>query len=106
MNAAASFDPASAAGILARLERIPVARWHLKARAILGIGLLFDAFDLLAISFALPAFVNEWHLTPSQIGWVLSAGLHRPALGALAAGWLADASGGSSSSPSRSASSA
>ena len=90
MNAAVSFDPASAAGILARLERIPVARWHLKARAILGVGLLFDAFDLLAISFALPAFVNEWHLSPSQIGWVLSAAFIGQLLGALAAGWLAD----------------
>ncbi len=90
MNAAASFDSASAAGILARLERIPVARWHLKARAVLGVGLLFDAFDLLAISFALPAFVNEWHLTPSEVGWVLSSAFIGQLLGALAAGWLAD----------------
>ena len=90
MNPAASLDPASAAGILARLERIPVARWHLKVRTILGIGLLFDAFDLLAISFALPAFVNEWHLSPAEIGWVLSAAFIGQLLGALAAGWLAE----------------
>lgn len=90
MNSAATFESASAAGILARLERIPVGRWHLKARAILAVGLMFDAFDLLAISFALPAFVNEWHLTPQQIGWVLSAAFFGQLLGALVAGWLAE----------------
>jgi putative MFS transporter len=90
MNSAASFDPASAAGILGRLERIPVARWHLKVRVILGIGLLFDAFDLLAISFALPAFVNEWQLSQAMVGWILSAAFIGQLLGALTAGWLAE----------------
>ena len=56
----------------------------------LGVGLLFDAFDLLAISFALPAFVNEWHLTPAQVGWVLSAAFIGQFVGAIAAGWLAE----------------
>jgi putative MFS transporter len=86
-------DSASAAGILARLERIPVGRWHLWVRAALGTALLFDAFDLLAISFALPAFVNEWHLTPSQVGWVLSIAFIGQFVGAIAAGWIADRHG-------------
>ena len=87
---AAAIDPVSAAGILGRLERIPVSLWHLKARAILAVGLLFDAFDLLAISFAIPAFLTQWHLTQADIGWVLSAAFFGQLLGALAAGWLAD----------------
>jgi MFS transporter, putative metabolite:H+ symporter len=90
MIAAAALDPASAAGILGRLECIPVGRWHLKVRVILGIGLLFDAFDLLAISSALPAFVNEWQLSPAMVGWVLSAAFIGQLLGALTAGWLAE----------------
>jgi MFS transporter, putative metabolite:H+ symporter len=90
MSETALFDRASATDILARLERIPVARWHLKVRTILGFGLLFDAFDLLAISFALPAFVREWALSPAEVGWVLSAAFIGQLLGALAAGWLAE----------------
>jgi MFS transporter, putative metabolite:H+ symporter len=86
----AVFDPASAAGILARLERVPVGRWHLEVRAVLGVGLMFDAFDLLTISFALPAFVVEWHLSPAEIGWVLSAAFIGQFVGAIAAGWLAE----------------
>jgi putative MFS transporter len=43
--------------LLARLERIPTAWWHVRARMILGVATFFDAFNLLAISFALPAFV-------------------------------------------------
>ena len=80
----------SAQSILARLERIPPGRWHVKARTVLGVVLLFDAFDLLAISFALPAFVNEWKLTPGEVGWVISAAFIGQLLGALAAGGLAE----------------
>jgi MFS transporter, putative metabolite:H+ symporter len=87
---AATIDPASAAGILARIERIPVARWHLKVRTVLGIALLFDAFDILAVTFALPAFVNTWHLSPQEVGWVLSSAFIGQLLGALAAGALAE----------------
>ncbi len=90
MRPAATAHPASAADILARLERIPVARWHLKVRTILGIGLMFDAFDLLAVTFALPAFVGTWHLTPQEVGWVLSAAFIGQILGALVAGALAE----------------
>jgi putative MFS transporter len=90
MRPGATIDTAAAAGILARLERIPVARWHLKVRTILGIGLMFDAFDLLAVTFALPAFVGTWHLSPQQVGWVLSAAFFGQIIGALIAGALAE----------------
>jgi MFS transporter, putative metabolite:H+ symporter len=84
---------ATAAQILARLERIPPGRWHLRARTLLGIALLFDAFDLLTIAFALPAFVNEWKLAPAEIGWVISAAFVGQIVGALSAGWLAERRG-------------
>jgi MFS transporter, putative metabolite:H+ symporter len=83
----------AAAAILARLERIPVARWHFNVRFILGIGLLFDAFDLLAITFALPAFVYEWKLTPAEVGWILSAAFIGQFVGAIVAGALAERHG-------------
>ena len=76
--------------IAARLERLPVSRWHLKLRAILGIATFFDAFDSLAIAFVLPALIGPWHIGPQAIGFLISIGYAGQALGALGCGWLAD----------------
>jgi putative MFS transporter len=81
---------ATAAGILARLERIPVGRWHVMMRTLMGVGLIFDAFDLLTIAYALPALVGPWHLSSSEIGWVISAAFFGQFLGALVAGAVAE----------------
>jgi putative MFS transporter len=77
----------SAADIVAaRLDRLPVSSWHIRVRLILGIATFFDAVDLLAISFALPAIAGPWHLSPQQIGMVISAAFAGQLIGALAAG--------------------
>jgi MFS transporter, putative metabolite:H+ symporter len=76
--------------IAARLDRLPVSSWHIRVRLILGIATFFDAMDLLAISFAVPAIVGPWHLTPRQIGMVISAAFAGQLIGALAAGWAAE----------------
>src|SRR5471030_3232434 len=57
---------------------------------ILGVATFFDAFDLLSISFALPALVGIWKMTPAQIGLVLSAAFVGQLLGAIVAGWAAE----------------
>jgi putative MFS transporter len=80
----------SAAGILARMERLPVSWWHVRARIIVGIGTFFDAFDLLAIAYALPALVGVWQMNPQQIGLVLSSAFVGQLLGAIIAGWAAE----------------
>ena len=46
---------ATEASIAARLERLPLSTWHVKMRVILGTATFFDAFDALAIAYALPA---------------------------------------------------
>jgi putative MFS transporter len=76
--------------IAARLERLPVSRWHLKLRAILGVATFFDAFDSLAIAFVLPALIGPWHIDPQGIGFLISIGYAGQAIGALGCGWLAD----------------
>lgn len=76
--------------ILARLERVPISWWHVRARMILGFATFFDAFDLLALSFALPALVGPWHMSPQQIGFVISSAFAGQFVGALASGWLAE----------------
>jgi MFS transporter, putative metabolite:H+ symporter len=90
MAVAETFDTRSGAEILARMERLPVSWWHVKARIIVGIGTFFDAVDLIAIAYALPAFVDSWKLNPQQIGLVLSAAFVGQLLGALIAGWAAE----------------
>jgi len=83
-------ETTTAADILARIERIPVGRWHVMMRSILGVGLVFDAFDLLTIAYTLPVLAGAWHLSPSEIGWVISAAFFGQFLGALVAGAVAE----------------
>ena len=90
MAVAESLDPRFGAEILARMERLPVSWWHVKARIIVGIGTFFDAVDIMAITYALPAFVDSWKMSPQQIGLVLSAAFFGQLIGALIAGWAAE----------------
>jgi MFS transporter, putative metabolite:H+ symporter len=69
--------------IVARMERIPPTRLHLKARIIMGTATFFDAFDMLAISSMLPVLVGLWHLNPNQIGFIIAVGFAGQVLGAL-----------------------
>src|SRR5581483_2237117 len=78
------------AEILARMERLPVSAWHVKARIIVGIGTFFDAVDLLAIAYVLPVLVGLWKMNPAQIALVLSAAFWGQLIGALTAGWAAE----------------
>ncbi|MGA7433035.1 MAG: MFS transporter, partial [Xanthobacteraceae bacterium] len=80
----------AAQSIAARLDRLPVSSWHIRVRLILGIATFFDAMDLLAISFAVPAIVGPWHLSPQQIGLIISAAFAGQLIGALVAGWAAE----------------
>jgi putative MFS transporter len=79
--------------VAARLDRLPVSSWHVRVRLILGIATFFDAFDLLAISFALPAIAGPWHLSPQQVGGIISAAFVGQLIGAFAGGWAAEVFG-------------
>ena len=80
----------TAGDLLARLERIPQAGWHVRARMVVGVATFFDAFDLLAIASALPVLVGRWHLGPTQIGTIISAAFVGQIVGALFFGWFAE----------------
>ncbi len=83
----------SISDVVARIERLPVSWWHVKARIIVGVATFFDAFDALAIAFVLPALVPAWKLGGPQIGLLISAGYVGQLGGALFFGWLAERSG-------------
>jgi MFS transporter, putative metabolite:H+ symporter len=77
-------------GIIARLERLPVSAWHIRARLIIGVATFFDGFDVPAMTFVLPVLAVLWKLGPREIGLILSSGFAGQFVGTLAAGWLAE----------------
>ncbi|QPP05950.1 MFS transporter [Streptomyces bathyalis] len=81
---------AANAALVARLERLPVTRRLTLIRVIVGSATFFDAYTVLAIAFAMPQLVDEWNLSPSQVGMILSAGYLGQLVGALVFGGLAE----------------
>jgi len=78
------------AALVARLERLPVTRRLLLIRIIIGSATFFDAYTVLVIAFAMPQLVDQWHLTPGQVGMILSAGYLGQLIGAIVFGWVAE----------------
>ena len=76
--------------ILARIERLPLSAWQIRTRIIVGTATFFDAFDALSITYVPPAVVPMWNLTPTAIGWLISAGFLGQLIGALVGGALAE----------------
>ncbi|MEV0336169.1 MFS transporter [Nocardia sp. NPDC050717] len=81
---------ATAEMISARLERLPMSRWHVKARVIVGAVTFFDGFDQLMIAYSLPELAPKWGLSSAAIAWVIAIGGIGMLAGALGGGWLAD----------------
>ncbi|MEP7003812.1 MAG: MFS transporter [Chloroflexota bacterium] len=75
---------------LARLDRVPLNRFHWKLLIVSGFGWMFDAMDVLLIAFLLTPIRTEFGLDPTQTGFVVSAGFVGMFLGAAVSGRLAD----------------
>jgi putative MFS transporter len=76
--------------IAARMERLPLSRWHDKMRLIVGSANFSDAFDALTVAYVLPVLIPLWQLRPTEIGALISIGYAGQAIGGLLSGWLAD----------------
>src|SRR5205807_8083071 len=76
--------------LIARLESLPFARWHAKARIVVGSATFFDAFNALALAFALPVLIRSWHITPAESGFLISASYIGQLAGALLFSALAE----------------
>lgn len=90
MTTLSSGAMSTASMVGARLERLPLSRWHIKARVIVGAVTFFDGFDQLMIAYSLPVLGPKWDLTPTSISWVIAVGGIGMLVGALGGGWLAD----------------
>ncbi|MFJ6434958.1 MFS transporter [Streptomyces sp. NPDC091416] len=91
-DAAAGLQPAGTtrATIAARFERLPLSRWHVTVRLIVGVVTFFEAFDQLLIAYALPELRDEWQLSTGDATAVLTVGSAGMLVGALLSGRLAD----------------
>src|ERR1700744_1096953 len=76
--------------LLARLDRLPVNRHILLLVFLLGVVWILEAFDIGIIAPVLFIIRNQWHLDPSTVGLVGSAGTFGIVLGLLPAGRIAD----------------
>ena len=90
MDSAIAPKKGSVDDVVARLERMPISSWHLRAQFIVGVATFFDGFDALAIAYVLPVIAPQWHLSPPQIGLLLSASFFGQLLAALFFGWFAE----------------
>lgn len=81
---------ATRAAIAARFERLPLSRWHVTVRVVIGVVTFFEAFDQLLIAYALPELRREWSLSATDATLVLTIGSLGMLIGALFAGRMAD----------------
>jgi MFS transporter, putative metabolite:H+ symporter len=79
-----------AAELVARMENVPFSRWHAKARIVMGSATFFDAFNALALAFALPILIRLWHISPKQVGILIAASYVGQLAGALLFSGLAE----------------
>jgi MFS transporter, putative metabolite:H+ symporter len=76
--------------LTARLDVLPVNRWHIYLLSMCCLGMLFDAFDSNMITPMLPKLVGEWKIPNVQVGLIASAGFMGMAIGATLFGAIAD----------------
>ncbi|MDF2874970.1 MAG: naiP1 [Sporomusa sp.] len=76
--------------VAARLDRLPLSRFHYKLLTINGCAWAFDAFDVGLVTFIATALIQAWHLSSAQVGILLSSGLLGMMAGAFLSGPAAD----------------
>jgi MFS transporter, putative metabolite:H+ symporter len=81
---------AAAETFVARLDRVPLNRFHWRLLVVSGLGWMFDAMDVLMLSFLLAPIRAEFALDATRVGLVASATFVGMFLGAAVAGRLAD----------------
>jgi len=94
--AGARFETAAAAGgltqsqIAARLDRLPVSRFHITVLVVAALSLFFDTLDTVITGFVLAALTPLWQLNASMIGIISAIGLSGYLVGSALAGFAAD----------------
>lgn len=85
-----SVGPGSVQDVTSRIERLPLSKWQVKARILIGTATFFDAFDALTIAQVMPVLVTAWALNGGQVGLLISVGYLGQLVGALFFSWIAE----------------
>ncbi len=80
----------STASFIARLDAVPLNRFHWRLLVVSGLGWMFDAMDVILVSFLVTPVAREFGLDAGRIPWIASAGFVGMFLGAAISGRLAD----------------
>jgi putative MFS transporter len=72
------------------IDKVTLNRALLFIIAVAAAGFLFDSFDIVIVSYALPLIKLEFNLDPKQVGLIGSAALAGMGLGSWMWGWVAD----------------
>ena len=83
-------DDAGPTQLIARLESVPITRWHVRCRIVMGSATFFDAFSALSLAFALPVLTGLWRISPQQSGYLISSAYLGQLIGAFLFSWLAE----------------
>ena len=79
--------------VTARLERLPISRWHITICVVMGFALFFEGFEILSTAYVVPVLREEWRITPQQIGYLISVAFAGQVAASLISGWIADSIG-------------
>jgi putative MFS transporter len=74
----------------AALDQLRSVRLRFVAPLLLGLIMLFDSWDSVAIAYVMPSLTKQWHLLPVAAGSLISAGYAGQFFGALLLGSLAE----------------
>jgi putative MFS transporter len=81
---------ANEAAVGSVLDTLRSFRHRFVAPVLLGLVLLFDSWDSIAIAYAMPSLSAEWHLNPLEMGFIISAGYGGQFIGAFSLGAVAE----------------
>ncbi len=83
----------SSSSISERMDRLPITSHHRTAIFALAFAYFFEFADLNTFAFAAPGVMKAWHIAVGSVAFITSASFGGMFLGAVTAGWLADAIG-------------
>ena len=82
--------PLTLASLVARLDRLPVSRFHFVVLVVAAMSLFFDTLDTIVTGFAFAAFREPWHLGGLALGVTSAIGLAGYLVGSVLVGFAAD----------------
>lgn len=72
------------------LDNTKISAFQAGIFVLCGLCLIMDGFDVQALGYLAPAIIKDWHLTPAQMGPVLSAALFGILVGSIVFSAIAD----------------